>query len=88
MRKHYKQVLSVFFRHQLFQTRVEILNITQEEMAHRIRMSTRCYVDLENGKTTCSAVTLALFLAFVCKDPIAFLEELRYAFESVSAKAM
>ena len=75
MRKHYKQVLAVFFRHQLFQTRVEILNITQEEMAHRIRMSTRCYVDLENGKTTCSAVTLALFLAFVCKDPIAFLEE-------------
>ena len=44
MRKHYKQVLAAFFRHQIFQTRVEILDITQEEMAHRIGMSTRCYV--------------------------------------------
>ena len=87
MRNRYKQVLADFFRHQIFQTRVEILDITQEEMAHRIGLSTRSYVDLENGKTTCSAVTLALFLAFVCIDPIVFREELRYVFESVRAKA-
>lgn len=87
MRNRYKQVLAAFFRHQIFQTRVEVLDINQDEMAHRIGISTRCYVDLENGKTTCSAVTLALFLAFVCNDPIAFREELRYAFESVRAKA-
>ena len=87
MSNRYKQVLAAFFRHQIFHTRVEILDITQEEMAHRIGISTRSYVDLENGKTTCSAVTLALFLAFVCIDPIVFREELRYAFESVRAKA-
>lgn len=87
MRNRYKQVLAAFFRHKIFQTRVHILDISQEEMAHRIGISTRCYVDLENGKTSCSAVTLALFLAFVCIDPIAFREELRYAFESVRAKA-
>lgn len=87
MRNRYKQVLSTFFRHKLFQTRGILLDITQEEMAHRIGISTRAYVDLENGKTTCSAVTLALFLVYVCNDPIEFQEELRYAFESVRAKA-
>ena len=51
-------------------------------------MSTRSYVDLEHGKTACSAVTLALFLVFVCDDPVKFLEELRYAFESVRAKSL
>ena len=45
MRKYYKQALSAFFRHQIFQTRVHLLDITQEEMAHRIGMSTRSYVD-------------------------------------------
>ena len=87
MRNRYKQILKAFFHHKLFRTRVDVLDITQEEMAHRIGISTRSYVDLENGKTTCSAVTLALFLAFVCIDPIVFREELRYAFESVRAKA-
>ena len=87
MRNRYKQVLTTFFRHKIFQTRVEILDITQEEMAYRIGLSTRCYIDLENGKSSCSAVTLALFLALVCNDPIEFLEELRYAFESIRAKA-
>ena len=87
MRNRYKLVLAAFFRHKLFQTRVTLLDITQEEMAHRIGISTRAYVDLENGKTTCSAVTLAQFLSFVCVDPIAFQEELRYAFESARTKA-
>lgn len=87
MRNRYKQALTAFFRHKLFQTRVEALDITQEEMANRLFMSTRCYVDLENGKTTCSAVTLALFFVFLCNDPVAFHEELRYAFESICAKA-
>ena len=68
MRNRYKQVLSAFFHHKLFQTRGTLLDITQEEMAHRIGISTRAYVDLENGKTTCSAVTLALFLVYVCNE--------------------
>ena len=87
MRNRYTQVLSAFFRHKLFPTRITLLDITQEEMAHHIGMSKRAYVDLENGKTACSAVTPALFFAFVCIDPIAFREELRYAFGSGRAKA-
>ena len=87
MRNRYKQILKAFFHHKLFRTRVDVLGITQEEMAHRLVLSSRSYVDLDHGRTSCSAVTLALFLAFVCIDPIAFREELRYAFESVRAKA-
>jgi len=88
MRERYKQALKAFFRHQIFYTRVEMLEITQEEMAHRMSLSSRSYVDLEHGKTSCSAVTLAMFLVYVCNDPIKFQEELRYAFESVRAKAL
>ena len=87
MRNRYEQVLKAFFHHKLFRTRVDVLDITQEEMAHRLAMSSRSYVDLDHGRTSCSAVTLALFLVYVCNDPIVFLEELRYAFETVGTKA-
>jgi len=81
MRKHYEEVLKMFFHKELFRRREE-LGITQEEMAHRLAMGSRSYVDLDHGKSGCSGLTLARFLIYVCKDPVAFLEELRYAFES------
>lgn len=87
MRDHYTQVLKAFFHHKLFHTRVTVLGITQEKMAHRLELSSRCYIDLDHGKTTCSAVTLALFLVYVCNDTNEFLEELRYAFEAVGTRA-
>ena len=86
MRKHYIQVLKSFFHNKLFHTR-GALGITQEEMAHRLAMAVRTYVDLDHGKTSCSALTLALFLIYVCADPAAFLEELRDAFEATDNKA-
>ena len=86
MRKHYIQVLKSFFHNKLFHTR-EVLGITQEEMAHRLVMAARTYVDLDHGKTSCSALTLALFLIYVCADPLGFLEELRDAFENTDNKA-
>lgn len=87
MRNHYKQILKAFFHHKLFRTRVDVLDITQEEMANLLALSSRSYVDLDHGRRCCSAVTLALFLVCVCNDPAEFLEELRYAFESVRTKA-
>ena len=86
MRKHYTKVLKSFFHDKLFYTR-EALGITQEEMAHRLSMAARTYVDLDHGKTSCSALTLALFLIYVCTDSAAFLEELRDAFETTDNKA-
>lgn len=85
MRKHYLKILKTFFHDQLFYTR-ENLGFTQEEMAHRLVMASRTYVDLDHGKTSCSALTLALFLIYVCTDPIAFLGELRDAFEATNNK--
>ena len=86
MRKHYTRILKSFFHNKLFYTRAS-LGITQEEMAHRLAMAARTYVDLDHGKTSCSALTLALFLIYVSTDPVAFLEELRDAFEAYDNKA-
>ena len=86
MRKYYAKILKSFFHDKLFYTR-EALGITQEEMAHRLSMAARTYVDLDHGKTSCSALTLALFLIYVCTDSAAFLEELRDAFETTDNKA-
>lgn len=85
MRQHYTEVLKVFFHQKLFHMREE-LGITQEEMASRLVMASRTYVDLDHGKTGCSALTLALFLIYVCADPLMFLEELRHAFEEIDDK--
>lgn len=86
MRSHYTSIFKAFFHEKLFRRRVE-LDITQEEMAERLVMAGRTYVDLDHGKTGCSALTLALFLIYICADPLAFLEELRNAFENGSNKA-
>ncbi len=80
MRNRYASIFKSFFHEKLFRRRVE-LDITQEEMADRLVMAGRTYVDLDHGKTGCSALTLALFLIYVCAEPLAFLEELRNAFE-------
>ena len=87
VRDKYNQVLRIYFYNKVFKARVN-LDISQEEMAHRLSLSCRSYVDLEHGETCCSAVTLAIFLIYVCNDPLAFLEELRYAFETVRTAAV
>lgn len=81
----YKSPENLFYN-KLFHAR-EALGLTQEEMAHRLAMAARTYVDLDHGKTSCSALTLALFLIYICADPLAFLEELRDAFEAADNKA-
>lgn len=63
MRKHYTRILKDFFHEKLFYRRV-YLGISQEEMAYRLAIAGRTYVDLDHGKTGCSALTLALFLIY------------------------
>lgn len=86
MRTQYSKVLKSFFHHKLFRSRLD-LGLTQEEMAHRLAMACRTYVDLDHGKTCCSALTLAIYLIYICSEPITFLQELRHAFEDSSNKA-
>lgn len=81
MRKHYSKLLKAFFHDRLFRSRVD-LNFTQEQMAERLAMANRTYVYLDHGKRGCSALTLALYLIYVCADPMGFLEGLKNVFEN------
>lgn len=45
-------------------------NLTQEQIAHLLRISARSYSDLERGKYGVSAVTLLLFLALLPDNKI------------------
>jgi DNA-binding XRE family transcriptional regulator len=86
MRRTYRNVLKNHFHVRLVQIRTTN-SLTQSEMAERLSMDDRSYIDLDHGKTCCSAVTLALFLVYVCEDVHTFLEELRHAFNTAFNQA-
>lgn len=86
MRKQYIRILKVFFCRKVRTSRAE-LEISQEEMAGRLLMAARTYIDLEQAKNCCSALTLVLYLIYVCNDPLAFLNELRQALEADAIQA-
>ena len=86
MRKQYIGIFKEFFYKKLIYSRNE-LGISQEEMAERLEMAVRSYIDLDHGKTSCSAVTLVLYLIYVCDEPQAFLDELKAEFETCKTKA-
>lgn len=81
MRKAYHALLKHHFHSTLVRTRAD-LGLTQSEMAERLAMDDRSFIDLDHGKTCCSAITLVLFLIYVCEDVDGFLEELQHAFEA------
>ena len=62
-------------------------DMTQVEMAERLCMDERSYIDLEHGKNGCSVVTLMLFLLYECSDVDNFLRELRDIFEEANDAA-
>ena len=86
MSKPYVGILKVFFYRKGRTTRA-VLAINREEMASRLLMAARTYIDLEQAKNCCSALTLALYLIYVCNDPLAFLNELRKALEADAIQA-
>ena len=81
MRKLYFTVLKKHFCSCLLHSRAS-LGLTQSKMGERLAMDERSYIDLEHGKSCCSAVTLAMYLVYLCSDVERFLEELRHAFEA------
>lgn len=86
MRRNYRSILKRQFCIHLVRRRT-VLGMTQAAMAEWLAMDDRSYIDLDHGKTCCSAVTLALFLVYVCDDVKAFLEDVRDAFEAAINKA-
>lgn len=81
MRKQYQKVLKSCFHSSLVRTR-KALAFTQSQMAEKLAMDDRSYSDLDRGKSSCGAITLALFLVYCCRDPLGFLGELKNAFET------
>ena len=86
MRKVYHMRLREHFHRALIETR-EHKEMSQAQMAEKLAMDERSYIDLDHGKTCCSAVTLALFLIYVCDDVSKFLVGLKNALESNWNKA-
>ena len=80
MRKRQREILKTYFHSQLIAAR-SARRLTQSQMAEELAMDDRSYIDLEHGKTCCSAITLARFLIFVCESPMQFLEGLRCSIE-------
>lgn len=80
MRGYYKKIVKSLFCRYLKETR-KTAKLTQSKMAEKLAMDVRSYIDLEHGRTCCSAITLALFLAYLCDDPAKCARELRDAFE-------
>ena len=86
MRKAYHIRLRKHFHRALIETR-ERRELSQAQMAEMLAMDERSYIDLDHGKTCCSAVTLVLFLIYVCEDVDKFLLELKRALEESQNKA-
>lgn len=63
MRKQFLAAFKAYFRAELLKTR-NALGLTQEEMAHRLHVSTRAYTALEGGRSCCGLVT---FLIYLCR---------------------
>ena len=80
MREQYNRILRQFFYERLIRVRYE-RHLTQAQMAGILAMEERSYVELDHGKNCCSSLTLVRFLIYCCDDPVAFLKDLRAAFE-------
>ena len=63
------------FRNELRKTRVD-RNLSQEEMAYTLSISTRSYSDLEHGKSFCSLFTFLLFLNIYGDNDFSFVERI------------
>ena len=61
MRKQLREILKAYFYTQLIATRSE-KRLTQSQMAERLAMEDRSYIDLDQGKTCFSTITLARVL--------------------------
>ena len=86
MRKVYHIRLKEHFHHTLVQTR-ENKELSQAQIAEKLAMGKRSYIDLDHGKTRCNAVIVVLILIYICKEIGKFLSELSDALEAGRNKA-
>lgn len=65
----YALLLRAFLAEQI-KGRRKALQVTQEAMAEKLRISPRSYISLERGKSGCSAATLMFFLLILPEDEL------------------
>ncbi len=88
MRNTYHRLIREYFCRIIFEYRIQE-NLTQLQMAERLCMDERSYIDLEHGKNGCSMVTLVLYLVFECRDLEAFFLDLERLYQqAVEEKQM
>lgn len=80
MRTILKKLFKTYFHNHLIKTRSE-LAWTQEQMAEALAMAERSFIDLDHGKSCCSAQTLMLYLTYCCDDPMEFLKDFKAIYE-------
>ena len=85
MRKTYHRLIREYFCRTIFEYRIQA-DLTQLQMAERLYMDERSYIDLEHGKNGCSVVTLILYLIFECPDSDAFLMDMEQLHKQASEK--
>lgn len=51
--------------------------LTQAKFSELLLIDERTYIRLEHGSNCCCALTLILYLVFVCKDVQGFVDEMR-----------
>lgn len=83
MRTQFESILKTFFYEHQTKTRAA-LHLTQAQMAKLLKMELRSYSDLDQCKSSCSALTLACYLIYCCENPISFLSDLHLAFKALS----
>lgn len=87
VRAFYADIFKAFIHQELYRRRKD-LQLSQEEMAAKLNLALRTYADIEHGKNGCNGVTLALFLIYICENPIRFLEELCHEFETGTTESL
>ena len=85
MRKTYQRLIRDYFCRMIFEYRIQE-DLTQLQMAERLCMDERSYIDLEHGKNGCSVVTLVLYLVFECPDSDAFLLDMERLHKQAEAE--
>ena len=86
MRTLFHQKIKHYIRCQLLTTR-RTMDISQDNMASILGMSTRSYTKLESGENCCNLVTFILFLRYCCPDINAFISKLFELLDEVATSA-
>lgn len=80
MRHFSKGAFKKFFDARLMESR-DTLHLTQKQTSSILQMAPRSFIEMEHGNNSCSGLTLALYLIYLCDNPLAFLCDLRSILE-------